>query len=89
MTSPTSRSLALLRDRGAVADVVERWIPAGPGRSVRRDLFNFGDIIAVEPDQTGAVIVQTTSGANLAARRKKILDACHEQARAWLAAGNR
>lgn len=68
-TSPTQRSLALLRERGYVAEVVERW---NPFARVRHDLFGFADIIAIKPGDR--LLVQTTSGSNVAARIAKIGD---------------
>ena len=44
MTSPTQRSLAALRERGMLAEVVERW---NPYTKTRKDLFGFVDIVAV------------------------------------------
>lgn len=70
MTSPTQRSLAALRERGMLAEVVERW---NPYTKTRKDLFGFVDIVAVLASTGDPFFVQTTSGANLAARRDKIL----------------
>lgn len=70
MTSPTQRSLAMLRERGMLAEVVERW---NPYTKTRKDLFGFADIVAVLESTGDPFFVQTTSGANLAARRTKIL----------------
>lgn len=82
--SPTQRSLALLRERGYTAAVVERW---NAFARVRQDLFGFVDIVAVKAGEQGVVAVQSTSADNLAARRTKI--ATEQRARVWLAAGNR
>jgi hypothetical protein len=86
--SPTQRSLKLLRDEGWTVSVVEYWqaVPGHPGGGVRKDLFGFGDLLALrEGDKP--LIVQTTSGANLAARRDKI-DAS-DAAKLWLTCGGR
>jgi hypothetical protein len=72
MSSPTSRSLEDLRDRGYTAEVVEKWIPA---TRRRKDLFGFGDILALRPGEV--TIVQTTSDDNVAARISKIQEAEH------------
>lgn len=69
MSSPTQRSLKLLRDRGYRADVVEKWIP---GANIRKDLFGFIDVIAIKDGETLAV--QSTSDNNVAARITKIED---------------
>lgn len=67
MSSPTSRSLELLRAEGWIPWVVERWIP---GANKRVDLFNFGDILAI---RDGAVmIIQTTTASNVSSRIHKI-----------------
>lgn len=84
MSSPTTRSLELLRREGFIAAVVERWNTfAGPpdkkckecGKNqigVRQDLFGVFDIIAVHPQLRITLVVQTTSGSNMAARRHKL-----------------
>jgi len=64
--SPTARSLAELRKRGYLADVVERKVT----KWISKDLFGIIDILAV---RRGEVLgVQATSGSNVAARVKKI-----------------
>ena len=69
MPSPTKRSLALMRERGYLCAVVERW---NPYAKVRVDLFGFGDLLCLREGEI--VIVQTTSGSNFAARIKKIVE---------------
>jgi hypothetical protein len=68
--SPTQRSLALMRERGFHAEVVERWIP---GANIRRDLFGFIDILCIS-DSGDVVGVQSTSDSNVAARVAKIAE---------------
>ncbi len=68
-TSPTQRSLKLLREQGWTAEVVERWIP---GANIRKDLFGFVDILAISGNETLAV--QCTSYANVSSRVKKIAE---------------
>jgi hypothetical protein len=83
--TPTARSLAFLRRSGYLAEVVERWLPI-PGRNVRRDLWGFGDLIAVRQGIPGALIVQATTGSNVAARltkARKLLPLA-----TWLRCGN-
>ncbi len=65
MSSPTVRSLKLLRSEGYIAEVVERR--RGP---VAKDLFGFIDIMAIHPDK-GILAVQTTTASNLSVREKK------------------
>ena len=85
MKSPTARSLAHLRQQGAMAQVVEHWNHFS-GR--RHDLFGFIDIVAVD-DQPGVLGVQTTSASNVSARMTKLRDECAGEMRRWLLAKNR
>jgi hypothetical protein len=80
--SPTQRSLAHLRQLGYLAEVVERWIP---GANIRRDLFGFGDVLAIRPGEV--LLVQATTGDHVAHRLAKIAD--HENAAAVRSAGFR
>ncbi len=85
MSSPTQRSLELLRKEGYLAAIVEKFNHyAGPpemkcqacGKNkigVRQDLFGFADIIAINAQTRVTLVVQTTSGSNLSARRHKVL----------------
>jgi hypothetical protein len=76
--------LALLRQRGCIADVVERRLA---NTFTTKDLFGFLDVLAMEPGQPGILGVQTTTVANQATRIKKILD--EPRALAWLGCGCR
>ena len=67
MSSPTQRSLALLRGRGYTAAVTEHW---NAFARLRQDLYGFVDVLAVGHGHT--VAVQTTSYGNVAARVSKI-----------------
>ena len=69
MSSPTKRSLALLREQGMKAEVVERW---NAFAKVRQDLFGIIDIVALGDGVT--VGVQTTSKVNMNARLQKITE---------------
>lgn len=75
-TSPTQRSLKLLRQDGWTCHVTERW---NAFARIRQDAFGFGDILAFRGHET--ILVQTTSDANVSARIKKILDI--PEAHAW------
>jgi hypothetical protein len=68
-TSPTQRSLALLREAGMLAAVVERW---NPHARLRQDLFGCIDIIALDNGRT--VAVQTTTRSNMSSRVTKIVE---------------
>ena len=67
--SPTQRSLAHLRKSGYTAEVVEKWIP---GANIRRDLFGFGDVLAIRDAEV--LLVQSTSGDNVSKRVDKITE---------------
>jgi len=67
MSNPTARSLALLRNLGYRAKVVERW---NPHTKIRQDLFGV-DILALKPGKP-VLVMQATTGANHAARRTKL-----------------
>ena len=54
--TPTSRTLDLLRREGWLAQVVEQWLPRC---RLARDLFHFGDVLAVRPE-AGVLVVQAT-----------------------------
>ncbi len=65
--TPTGRSLDLLRRDGWAAQSVERYLPYA---RVRQDLFGIGDVLAVS--ETVIVVVQATSGSNVASRVAKL-----------------
>ena len=69
MISPMERSLALLRERGWTPWIVERRMPHS---NVTIDLYGIGDILALQRGYR-PLLVQTTTRANQAARRTKIL----------------
>mgnify|MGYP001577519388 CR=1 FL=1 len=56
---------------------VEHW---NPFAKIRQDLWNFADLLAVKADTT--LLVQTTTGDNLAARLAKIQ--ASQAAQLWL-----
>lgn len=75
--SPTSRSLALLREQGYRARVVEQnvRIPPRDGQKARifkRDLWGL-DIVAIKPG-CPTLGVQTTTSANVGARKIKMAE---------------
>lgn len=83
-TSPTQRSLKVLRDAGMTAQVVERW---NQFAKVRQDLFGFIDIVAIGGGHIVGVQTTTGEGGAMAARRAKILS--EPKALAWVKAGGR
>ena len=82
--SPTARSLALLKSRGAIPAVCERW---NSFARIRIDLFGFLDIVAIEPGKVGLLGVQACVTGDQSKRLAKI--ALNDNAAPWLAAGNR
>ena len=90
-TSPTARTLRECRDRGWVAEVVERWIPyyiengEQSKRGVRKDLFGFIDIVALTPN--GILAIQACANSSLSKRVDKIRYECNEVALLWLDSG--
>jgi hypothetical protein len=83
--SPTQRSLAWLRRRGATAAVVERY---NPHAKRRVDLFGFIDLVALDGGQ-GVLGIQTTSADHVSHRLAKLREECAEAMERWLNAGNR
>ena len=65
--SPTSRTLAVLREQGYTVAIGEKW---NPHARIRQDLFGFIDILAIKRDETLAVQA-TASGVS--DRIKKIM----------------
>ena len=89
MPSPTQRTLKALRARGCQAEVVERWLAhvhrGGGAMGVRRDLFGWIDIVALEPGR-GIGGVQST-GQDFSGHLRKLQRERGPQVRAWLQAG--
>ena len=80
-TSPTQRSLAILRKQGYRVAITEHW---NSFAKIRQDLFGFCDVLCLAPSM---LAIQTTSGTNVSARITKILEL--DAAREWLEAGHR
>lgn len=81
---PTERTLAELRSRGLLCDVVERFIKRGKLHGIRRDLFNIIDVIALDPER-GIIGVQCFGASGMTEHRTKILDEHQDKTRMWLA----
>ena len=82
MSSPTVRSLALLRSTGWTVQVVEHWNAFSKRRV---DLFGCIDILAVKAG-AGCLGVQACVVGDQSKRMKKAL--AEPRLRAWLEAGN-
>lgn len=83
MSSPTSRSLEMLRELGFLAQVVEHF---NPHVRIRQDLFGCIDILAAR-EGVGILAVQACARASHAARRTKSLS--EPKLLTFLAAGGR
>ena len=66
--TPTARTLVYLRRQGYLTAVVESWIPHA---NLRRDLWGFGDVLAVHPRDRLFLLVQVTTTAHVAHRLAK------------------
>lgn len=69
--TPTARTLERLRAEGWHCEVVEQNVRI-PGRTFKRDLWGFTDILCLRGAERLAV--QVTSASNVSARVKKITD---------------
>lgn len=65
--STIQRSLKIMRERGYLAESVERFVP---GANIHRDLFGFADIVAIRDNEV--VTVQSTDCSHLRTRVRKI-----------------
>jgi len=63
-------------------------MPFAGSAGVRRDLFGFLDVIALDPVR-GITGVQCCARSGHAAHRRKILEDCTEAAMAWLECGGK
>lgn len=91
MSSPTQHSLNKLRKDGYTVAIVEKWVPQTPagfkGKIIRKDVWGFGDLIAVKISESAVILLQTTSRENISHRLEKIKQI--PEAGIWLASGNR
>jgi hypothetical protein len=81
VSSPTSRTLSLLKKGGYTVAIVERW---NQYSRTRHDLYGFADILAMKG--TELLAVQATSGSNVSARITKIL--AEPRALEWVRPGS-
>lgn len=73
-TSPTQRSLALLRSENYEPQIVERYNSFSRTRS---DLYGWIDILAIHKETGDVLVVQTTSATNVSSRMNKITASEH------------
>lgn len=69
--------------------VVEKWNAFAGAHGQRKDVWGFGDLLAVEPGEQGAMLIQCCAGSGYSEHAHKIADECGEAAATWLRAGNR
>jgi len=81
-TSPTSRTLKYLKDKGHYVGVVERFLAFAGKFGQRKDLFNIIDIIAITKE--GILGVQSC-GQAFSEHDKKIL--AEPMSKIWLESG--
>ena len=83
--SPTQRTLAALRDRGIICDIVERYNAyAGPfGR--HNDFLGFADIIGCVPG--GGILAVQSCGQSFSEHLKKLREEAGDNCLAWLQSG--
>src|SRR3990172_10044773 len=84
MSSPTQRSLKLLRSEGYTCQIVEKW---NFFAHIRQDLFGFIDIVCLKEGEEGVLGVQTTSATHMSDHEKKIVKS--PISRLWLMTGNK
>jgi len=77
MATPTSRTLAYLREQEHIPWVVETW---NSFTHTRTDLYGFADILSF--DGSGVYLWQATSTGNMSARVSKIRE--NSIARQWI-----
>lgn len=89
--SPMEHTRAWLKEQGYLYDTVERFIQTGDG-GFRRDMFKFGDIVALAPlPAIGVLAIQVCSVKDRLEHIRKILHTAdiNEAATAWLERKNR
>jgi len=88
--SNTSRTLKYIREKGWVADMVERWMhmPTHPAGGFRKDMFGFGDIVAMGEN---SIIAIQSCGQAFSEHYRKITEdeKVAENALLWLKNGGR
>ena len=87
-TSPTQRTMKVLREWGYTVDVVEQWKrnPKHPAGGYRRDYLHIIDIMAVAGDSTVGI---QACGSDFAAHWRKLTIEQAENTRLWLAEPSR
>ena len=86
--SNTSRTLEYIRSQGWVADKVEQWNPYAGKFGIRKDMFGFGDIVAMGEN---SIIAIQSCGQAFSEHNKKITEdeIVAPRALKWLQCGGR
>jgi len=80
--SPTQRTLAAMREQGREVGIVERFLHHVGPYGIRKDLFGFIDIIAIDPVD-GIVAIQSC-GQDFSSHIHKMTEDRNLQMIAWL-----
>lgn len=86
--SNTSRTLEYLRSQGWIADKVEQWNPYAGKFGQRKDMFGFGDVVALGEN---SIIAIQSCGQSFSEHNKKITEDefVAPNALKWLECGGR
>jgi hypothetical protein len=86
--SPTSRTLNYLREQGWLADKVEQFNPYAGKFGQRKDMFGFGDIVALGEN---SIIAIQSCGQAFSAHHRKITEdeIVAPKALKWIECGGR
>jgi hypothetical protein len=86
--SPTSRTLNYLREQGWIADKVEQFNPYAGKFGQRKDMFGFGDIVAMGEN---SIIAVQSCGQAFAEHNRKITEdeKVAPKALRWIECGGR
>lgn len=80
--SPTQRTLRALRQRGLVADIVERFLQYAGPHGIRKDLFGIIDVLALDPEH-GVIGVQSC-GQDFSQHWQKLTVERRQETTEWL-----
>ena len=69
--SPTQRTLQYLRSQGYLVDIVERFNPYAGKFGQRKDMFGFGDIIALGDN---SIIAVQSFGSAFSEHKRKLME---------------
>ena len=81
--SSTQRTLRVLRERGLVCAIVEKWNRFAGPFGCRQDLFGIIDVLGLDP-QKGVIGAQCCVGATFRQHYEKITKERYEETKAWL-----